>query len=125
MKKDSRLRIFYWIATILFALWLVGDGLGGVLQVEAGKTSLAHLGYPMYFLLITGFAKLCAAVAIVQTRYTTIKEWAYAGYAFNCLGAFLSRAFVGDNFALVLLPLIFLGIMFIPYLLWRKVRQGA
>lgn len=123
--KDNRLRIAYWIATILFALWLLGDGLGGVLQVEAGRDSLAHLGYPMYFLLIVGFAKLCAAIAILQTRYTTIKEWAYAGYAFNCLAAFASRAFVGDSFALVVLPLIFLAIMFVPYLLWRKVRHGG
>lgn len=112
----------YWITTIIFALWLVLDGIGGVTQAQAGQEALAHLGYPMYLLIISGVAKLLAAVAIVQTRFRTIKEWAYAGYALNCIGAFASRAFVGDSLFMVIMPLIFLGIMFIPYYFWRKTR---
>lgn len=110
----------YWVSTALFALWLIADGIGGVQQVEAGKEVLTHLGYPMYLLIIVGFAKFLAAAAIVQDKYYTIKEWAFAGYAINCIGAFLSRLYVHDSFMLTFMPLIFLAVMFIPYTLWKK-----
>lgn len=113
-------KIAYWISTSIFALWLIFDGIGGVMQVQAGKDVLVHLGYPMYLLIISGVAKLLAAVAVLQTKYRTVKEWAFAGYAFTCLGAFASRAFVGDSVFMILMPLIFLALMFIPYYYWKK-----
>lgn len=117
--------IIYWIATILFAAWLVFDGIGGVLQVQAGKDSLTHLGFPLYLLVPIGVAKILAAVAVLQTRYRTIKEWAFAGYAFNCLGAAVAQAAVGASTMFIVMPLVFLGLMFIPYLLWKKrLRSG-
>lgn len=122
------LRISYWTATILFALLLVMDGIGGVMQVEAGKVALAHLGYPMHLLTIMGVAKLLAAVAVLQTRFRTVKEWAFAGFAFTCVGAFCSRAAVGDGIDLLIFPIIFLAIMYVPYWLWKKyepVRTAA
>lgn len=114
------LKVSYWTATILFALLLVMDGVGGVLQAEAGKEALIHLGYPLYLLLVMGVAKLLAAVAVLQTRFRAIKEWAFAGFAFTCVGAFCSRAAVGDGIGLLIFPVIFLAIMCVPYFLWKK-----
>lgn len=114
------LRNSYWAATVLFAAMLVMDGIGGVVQAEAGKVALDHLGYPQYLLWIAGIAKLFAAVAILQTRYRVIKEWAFAGFAITCYGAFLSRAAVGDGAGLLAFPVVFLAIMFVPYVLWKK-----
>jgi uncharacterized membrane protein YphA (DoxX/SURF4 family) len=114
------LNVCYWTATVIFAALLVMDGLGGVMQAEAGKEALVHLGYPMYLLVIAGVAKLLAAVAILQTRFRTVKEWAFAGFAFTCVLAFCSRAAVGDGFGLLVFPVIFLAIMLVPYLLWKK-----
>lgn len=114
------LRISYWTATILFALVLVMDGIGGVAQAEAGKEALAHLGYPMHLLTIMGVAKLLAAIAVLQTRFQAVKEWAFAGFAFTCVGAFWSRAAVGDGIDLLIFPIIFLAIMCVPYWLWKK-----
>lgn len=114
------LKISYWIATIVFALLLIMDGIGGVLQMEEGKEVLRHLGYPMYLLTIAGTAKLFAAVAILQTKFRTIKEWAFAGFAINCVGAFWSRAAVGDGVDMLMFPIVFLVIMTVPYALWRE-----
>lgn len=118
--KTKRIKIIYWIATIVFALLILMDGIGGVTRAEAGQEVLRHLGYPMYALTIFGIAKLLAAVAILQDRFTTIKEWAYAGLAFNFIGAFASRAFAGDNGMLLVFPLIILGIMFLVYHAWKR-----
>ncbi|MEO6536763.1 MAG: DoxX family protein [Candidatus Paceibacterota bacterium] len=118
--NHKTLRKLYWIATIIFALWLIGDGLAGVFQVQAGKDSLVQLGYPMYVLVITGVAKVLAAIAILQTRYRTIKEWAFAGYAIDCLGAAASWLFIGGNTTNAVMAIVFLAIMFIPYYLWKR-----
>lgn len=115
----KNIKLFYWVATIIFALLLLADGYGGITKQQAGVDVLNHLGYPIYLLTIGGVAKIFAAVAIIQNRYTTIKEWAYAGFAINCYGAFLSRAFVGDTGIDLIFPIIFFVIMLIPYLTWK------
>jgi hypothetical protein len=48
---------------------------------------LAHLGYPSYLLAILGTAKLLGAPALLQNRFPTLREWAYAGFAFDLIGA--------------------------------------
>ena len=121
----KKLKTWYWITTIIFALMMIMDGVGGITQQEAGKEVLKHLGYPMYLLIIVGIAKLLGAVSILQNKFTTIKEWAYAGFAINFIGAFASRAFVGDGMSLLIPPLIALVIMFIPYILWKKLASNV
>ncbi|WP_293307203.1 DoxX family protein [Pedobacter sp. UBA5917] len=121
----KKLKTWYWIATIIFALMMIMDGFGGVTQQEAGKEVLKHLGYPMYLLIIVGIAKLLGAISILQNKYTTIKEWAYAGFAINFIGAFASRAFIGDGISLLIPPLVALCIMFIPYVLWKKLGANV
>ncbi len=118
--SPKALKISYWIATVVFALLLVMDGIGGITQQQAGKDSLEHLGYPMYLLTITGVAKVLAAVAILQTKFRTIKEWAFAGFAINCYGALCSRAAVGDSVGMIAFPIVFFAIMLVPYVLWKR-----
>ena len=120
----TSLRFWYWTATILFALLLVLDGLGGITRQEAGVEALTHLGYPLYLLPALGVAKLLAAVAIVQTKFRAPKEWAFAGWAFTCVGAFVSRAAVGDTAELIY-PVVFLGVAAVPYWLWLRARQAG
>jgi len=121
----KKLNTWYWIATIIFALMMIMDGVGGITQQEAGKEVLKHLGYPIYLLIIVGIAKLLGAASILQNKFKTIKEWAYAGFAINFIGAFASRAFVGDGVPLLIPPLVALVIMFIPYILWKKLASNV
>jgi len=114
------IKTWYWVATIIFALLMLMDGFGGITQQEAGKEVFRHLGYPMYLLEICGVAKILGAIAILQNFLKVIKEWAYAGFAINFIGAFASRALVGDEIALLIPPVVALMIMFIPYILWKK-----
>lgn len=50
------------------------DGIGGITRQQAGQDILKHLGYPMYALTIFGVAKILGAIAILQTKFKTIKE---------------------------------------------------
>lgn len=113
-------KTLYWTFTVILALLLTFDGIGGVTRQEAGQEVMRHLGYPMYLLSIVGIAKLLAVIAILQNRFKTIKEWAYAGVVINHFGAAASHAFAGDPPFQVIFPILMLVIVFIPYFLWKK-----
>nr|WP_067056697.1 DoxX family protein [Mucilaginibacter sp. L294] len=118
--KQKTIAIIYWVLTILFALAMLGDAYGGITKQEAGQEVMRHLGYPIYIMVITGVFKLFGAIAILQNKFKIIKEWAFAGFAINFIGAFASRAFVGDDAGLLIMPLVILVIMFILYYFWKR-----
>ncbi|MEO6315821.1 MAG: DoxX family protein [Chitinophagaceae bacterium] len=118
--KIKTTRVVYWVITILFALLMLMDGFGGVTRQQAGVEVMQHLGYPIYALSIFGIAKILGALAIVQNKFKTIKEWAYAGFTFNFIGAMLSRAYSGDQTSWILFPLIPLAVLFLSYYFWKK-----
>ena len=109
--------------TILFTLSMLFDGIAGVLRVEAGKESLAILGFPEYLLTILGTAKILGSIAIILPTFRTIKEWAYAGFAFTFIGGFAAHALTGDGFGMLIPPVIMLVVMFISYFLWKKIES--
>jgi hypothetical protein len=117
--KPKTTKILYWVFLILIAAFSVFDGIGGITREAHGVQSITQLGYPVYLMQFLGAAKLLGVIAILQTKFNTIKEWAYAGFAFTFIGAFASRAFVGDSGLLLVLPLIMLAIMFVPYFIWK------
>lgn len=118
--NPKTIKIIYWILTVLFALAMLGDAYGGISKQEAGQEVMRHLGYPIYIMVITGVFKLFGALAILQNKFKIIKEWAFAGFAINFIGAFASRAAVGDGAGLLIMPLVILAIMFILYYFWKK-----
>ena len=118
--SDKTIKILYWTLTLLFCLAMLMDAIGGLTQQEAGKEALRHLGYPMYLLTISGVAKITGVVSILQTRYKTIKEWAFAGFTISFICAFWSRAYVGDGISLLIPPMVMLVIMFLTYYLWKR-----
>jgi hypothetical protein len=113
-------KTIYWIMNILFALAMLMDAFGGITHQQAGIDVLKHLGYPEYLLTIAGVAKLFGIVAILQTKFIAIKEWAYAGFSFIFMLAFASRAFVKDGTVELIAPLIMLAYLLVVYYLWKK-----
>jgi SNF family Na+-dependent transporter len=124
VKTSNNFKIIYWTLTVLFGLLMLADGLAGALHQAAAVEAIVHLGYPEYFLNIVGTAKVLGAIAIIQNKYKTIKEWAYAGFVFNTLGALGSRYFTGDTGFLLFFPLILLAIILGSYYLWKKFEES-
>jgi hypothetical protein len=56
-------------------------------------------------------------VAILAPRLPRVKEWAYAGIAFDLGGASVSHFAVGDSAANVIAPLVFLAIAAVSWAL--------
>lgn len=120
MKKT---KIFYWIITSLFAAFMLFSAILDIIVVPDAIAIFAHLGYPEYFIPFIGWAKLLGVVGILIPGFPRIKEWAYAGLAFDLIGATYSAIAV-DGFQLpmltMLLPFTFL---FLSYGLYHKINN--
>lgn len=110
-------RFAYWCFTALLVAWLL---VGGAFDISGAPGALAilhTLGYPAYVGVILGSAKLLAIAALLYPRSGLLREWAYAGIAFDGLGAFLSHVAVRDGLTATLAPVVFLLIAAGSYLL--------
>lgn len=119
MVKKS-IKITYWVSTILFVAFMLFGGIGGLVGSEAGEAVMVALGYPLYLNIILGIAKILGGLALIQTKWYMIKEWAYAGFTFDIIGAGMSFVLAGMGFAMTIIPLITLAVLFISYTSWKK-----
>jgi hypothetical protein len=104
------------ILTVLFAGFMLlsaGLYLSGATVIREG---MALLGYPAYITIILGTAKLLGAAALVQPRVPLLREWAYAGFTINLIGAAASHVLAGDA-AGAGSPLLFLALLAVSYAL--------
>ena len=121
--KPKTIKIIYWIVTTLFSLAMLFSGVTEVTQTKQANEVMKHLGYPVYVNTIIGVAKILGAIAILQTKFRTVKEWAYAGFTIDFIGAAASLYFAGDGILMALSTMPFLAVMFISYYLWKKVEK--
>ncbi len=113
----------YWLMTGLFCLAMAAGGTMNLLRVEPQQVVIEKLGYPEYLMTILGVAKLLGVIALLLPGFPLLKEWAYAGFTFDLLGAAASHAFVGDPVMETLLPLIILAIAAVSYSLRPPSRR--
>jgi hypothetical protein len=102
--------IAYWTATVLISLALLSGGIASVARADQNVRGMAELGYPAYLLLLLGAWKLLGALALLAPRLPLVKEWAYAGIAFDLSGAAFSHAAIGHPAAQVAVPAVLLAI---------------
>jgi DoxX-like family len=69
----------YWVVTVGLAWELGFGGASDLLRLDYVRTTVEHLGYPLYLLTILGVWKVLATVALVIPGFLLLKEWAYAG----------------------------------------------
>ena len=115
----------YWAATGLFSLVLGFSGFAHFTHLQMMVESMTALGYPTYFMTIIGFAKLLGVVALLMPGQPLLKEWAYAGFAFNLAGAVATHLFVGDPVMEYAPPAMLLGLLAISHVLRPASRRLA
>ncbi len=119
MTSKKTVVIFWITTTILFLFEGVLPALTS--QTEMAKEGIRHLGYPEYFgVTLTVFKIIGALVLILPFVPKRVKEWAYAGFAFDFIFATVSLLMV-DGFDLMsIFPLFFLGILTISYVSFHQ-----
>jgi hypothetical protein len=123
--KPRTLSRLYWTLTVLFCLLMLADGVAGLVHEQHGVAGMKQLGYPVYIMDITGAAKILGALALLQTKYRALKEWAYAGFAIDFVGAGASVLFAGMGVAAAIPALVMLVVLFGMYFLWKRTLANA
>lgn len=89
--------LWYWICTSFFSAFMIFSAVPDILMVKDAVEFIRHLGYPDYFIPFIGVLKLLGSITILIPGLGKLKEWAYAGLAFDLIGAFYSNLMV-DGF---------------------------
>jgi hypothetical protein len=114
-----------WVSTGIFAAQFFFSGVLLCVHPPEVMNVIHHLGYPDYFPRMLGLAKLLGIGALVWPLSSRLpREWAYAGFTFTCVAAFLSHALSGDAAGKVLAPLVSLALLVTSYVLRRRVARS-
>jgi hypothetical protein len=116
-------KLFFWISTSLIALF---EGVMPALtsQTELAKEGITHLGYPLYFGNALVIFKVLGVLAlIIPAIPKRIKEWAYAGFAFDFIFAAISHGAVDGINGNTFFPFIVLVILAVSYISYHKINN--
>jgi len=122
MKKN---KIIYWISTAILALMMLFSAYSYFSNEEV-KAGFVHLGFPDYFRIELGTAKLLGAlILLIPAIPAVFKQFAYAGFAITFISAFIAHMAAGDAFSHAVMPLIFLAILGVSWFYFNKIsNQG-
>lgn len=118
-------KITYWVCTILLCLVMAGSGINALLQsAKAQEMMVGHLHYPTYFSAFISIAKILGAIAILTPGFPKLKEWAYAGFTFDLIGATYSAIAVGDPASQWGFMAIFFALLIGSYISYHKLQDA-
>ncbi len=117
----KKLKIIFWITTVIIFLF---EGVMPALtfHTELAKEGIRHLGYPEYFGNALVVFKVFGVLALIIPQIPRrIKEWAYAGFAFDFIFASISHWVIDGFGGYVIFPLIFMLILSASYITRQKI----
>ena len=120
-KALRRNKIIYWTLTVLM---FVPGTIGACAEAFTnGPASIVKimiaLGFPLYLMRILGVFKIFGGIAILTGKLPRMKEWAYAGFSIEFLGATAAHVITGDG-KYAMFPFSFFMVLVMTYLLWHR-----
>jgi len=114
--------VTYWVTTGLLAAMSAFAGYAYLSGSPQAVTGFAHVGYPQQLRIILGIAKPLGAIALLLPGFPKLKEWAYAGFTFAWISAFIAHYLAGDG-PRAFSPLVLLVLLAISYVTRPASRQ--
>lgn len=114
-------KLIYWISTGLISLMMLFSGYAYFTDPEV-NAGFNHLGFPAYFRIELGVAKIIGALLLLLPFIPTrIKEFAYVGFGITFISAMIAHLAKGDPTSVVVGPLIAFVVLTVSYVYLRKV----
>ncbi len=117
-----RRKVTYWVSTGLVAALSVFAAFTYLSGNPQAVQGFAHVGYPQQLRIILGIAKLLGAITLVVPGLPKLKEWAYAGFTFAWISAFVAH-YVAKDGSEAFMPLVLLLLLAISYVTRPASRQ--
>lgn len=118
----NKLKITYWIATGIFSAMMLFSATMYFISPQMAQT-FEHLGFPDYFRIELGIAKIVGVLLLLAPFSGRLKEWVYAGFTINMISAGIAHGAVGDPISAVLTPLVMLVVLAVSYRTFQKMDE--
>lgn len=117
-------KIYKAIKTI-FSVFMVFSAIGEITLHETVVHSMEIILMPAYLVRLLGVLKILGVLALWLSPYGWLKEWAYAGFTFDLLGAIYGFAATGRLILpdIIMAPL-GLVLCITTYILWKKTNEN-
>ena len=118
------LKIAYWASTCLFCGVFLMTGTLYILHTQTMVTKFHEIGFPLYILNLIGPLKIAGALTIlIPATPPRLKEWAYAGFVFDLIGAAWCH-FAVQGFSEGMKLLIPITVVLISYLSYHRLNDA-
>lgn len=117
-------KITYWTTTVIVAIMMIYSSYAYLTQ-DAIKQAFQHLGFPDYFRVELGIAKLLGAILLLAPVAGVVKEWVYAGFVITFISAFIAHSASGDPINNRIMPVIFLVLLVVSYVTFHKQKPAV
>jgi hypothetical protein len=124
MRRSSGIVIAFWIVTVVFCLQMAFTAYAE-LRLPQVAEAFTHLGFPSYFRVELSWAKVVGVVLLLAPVPARLKEWAYAGFAFDLGSAIIAHLSVGDGPEAWGWAAGTAVLWVLSYVLWRRVQATA
>jgi uncharacterized membrane protein YphA (DoxX/SURF4 family) len=121
-EKHMIRKIAYWASTVLVVALSLFAGFAYLSGSPQAVEGFAHVGYPQQLRIILGIAKPLGAIALLLPGLPRLKEWAYAGFTFAWISAFVAHYLAKDG-PKAFMPLILLALLAVSYVTRPASRQ--
>ena len=121
----KKINIIYWVITGLFLAMMLWSAISSLSSNPQGQKIMEHLHYPVYLGKLLGVAKILGVIAILTPGFPRLKEWAYAGFTFDLIGAGFGFISVGDPVTQWVFILVFLALWAVSYIYYHKKLKAA
>jgi uncharacterized membrane protein YphA (DoxX/SURF4 family) len=116
--NKTTINVIYWITTVLILAMMLFSAASSFMDNPEGAKMMAAIGYRPYVLHLLAVAKVLGVIAILTPGFPRLKEWAYAGFTFDLIGAsysFYASGFAFKDWAFMVILLAVLACSYIFY----------
>jgi uncharacterized membrane protein YphA (DoxX/SURF4 family) len=108
-------KIAYWVTTSLVCAMSLFAGYAYLSGSPQAVQGFAQVGYPQQLRIILGIVKPLGAIALLVPGLPRLKEWAYAGFTFAWISAFIAH-YLAEQRGEAFVPLVLLALLIVSYL---------
>ncbi len=117
----KKINIIYWVATGLLLALMLFSGVQSIINgPDSVKIMHDVLGYPNYITPFLGVAKVLGVIAILVPGFAKLKEWVYAGFTFDMLGAVYPFIAIKTPVSDVASFALFFALLIVSYIYFHK-----
>lgn len=112
----------YWASTLLVSVLMAATAFAYLGHLPKTMAAFSAAGYPASVAGFLGVAKLLGVIVLLVPGLPLLKEWAYAGFTFMCIGAGVSLLFLHQSLA-VTVPVMALFLVLTSYFTRPSTRR--